>query len=458
MKYNLDDTIVGVATGVSNSGVSIIRLSGNDSLNILNKIFKSKEPVSTFKSHTIHYGFVYDDTVKIDEVLVSIMLSPRSYTTEDVVEINCHGGIVTTTKVLDTVIKYGARLASPGEFTKRAFLNGRIDLVKAEAISSMISAKTEREQEIGLNQLSGSLSKEISDYRDKILTLIATSEASIDYPEHDMDHDNVNNISDIVSQLINSMKALSATSNKGKIIRDGIETVILGKPNVGKSSLLNKLVGEDIAIVTPTAGTTRDTITEFINFNGIILKLVDTAGIRNTVDEVEKIGVEKSKKKALKGELILFLVDGSKEIDDEDIELLKFVSNKNVIVLINKSDLVQKVDLNLLKKIVGVENICSISVLSNDIQSLYDRIEEIFLSGIIDNESDNLIINSRHESLLNQALKSLTQVLEGINLGMSEDLLVIDLQDAYMYLGEIIGESLDDDIIDKIFSQFCLGK
>ncbi len=456
MKYSLDDTIAQIATPLGTGGISIIRISGKDSLEVLEKVFSNKQAKET---HRVYYGNILnDDGSKIDEVIVTTMLAPRSYTKEDVVEINCHGGVKTVQKVLQRLLASGARLAENGEFTKRAFLNGRIDLTEAEAVIDLINAKTDESQKQALNQLSGALKDKVNAYRDEILTLIANIEASIDYPEHDMEHDNKKLIEDKVKNLNSEISKFINTFDMGKILRDGIDTAIIGRPNVGKSSLLNAITNEDKAIVTEIAGTTRDVITEYVNVNGIMLKMVDTAGIRNTDDIVEKIGVEKSVECAKNAELVLLVLDGSDELTNYDEEIIKMVNDKNVITLINKADLNQKLDKQQLLEKYNLKNIIEISAKNKEIQELYDTINEIFFNGELNSETDVYINNSRHKNCLADCQKSLNQVVEGLYLDLPEDLLSIDLNNAYNSLSEIVGETYEEDIIDKIFSEFCLGK
>ncbi|MFV0504567.1 MAG: tRNA uridine-5-carboxymethylaminomethyl(34) synthesis GTPase MnmE [Lachnospirales bacterium] len=443
------DTIVGILTG-NNSGVSIIRLSGQLSYSIAKDIFTNK-----IEDHKISYGHIKDKEI-VDEVLLTYMAAPKSYTKEDVIEINCHGGIVNTNILLELLIRKGARLAEPGEFSKRAFLNGRIDLAEAEAIMSLINSKTEKEHNIALKQLRGQLSKEIENYRSILLMLLAQIEASIDYPEHDMEHDNLANVEKHMKEILLAIEKLIEGRKEGKLIKEGIETAIIGTPNVGKSSLLNKLVGEEIAIVTDIAGTTRDTVKEYINVKGIVLKIIDTAGIRNTNDVVEKIGVDKSLHLAKNCELVIFILDNSKEATEEELNLFRAIESKKICI-INKIDLNRKIDISKIEEITN--NIIEISLKDNiGLDKFYCTIEEMFLAGFLENENTNLIINNRHYESLIKAKESLNQVLEGIELSMTEDLLVIDIKDAYTHLGHITGASIDEDIIDKIFAEFCLGK
>lgn len=456
MKHYLDDTIAQIATPLGTGGISIIRISGTHSKEILSKIFSNKQEKET---HRVYYGNILRETGDVlDEVLVTTMFAPRSYTKEDVIEINCHGGIKTVQKVLQRVLECGARIAENGEFTKRAFLNGRIDLTEAEAVIDLINSKTDESQKQAVNQLSGALKDKVNVYRDDILTLIASIEASIDYPEHDMEHDNKVLINEKVRQLSDEIAKFTNTFDMGKILRDGIETVIVGRPNVGKSSLLNAITNEEKAIVTEVAGTTRDVITEYVNVNGIMLKIVDTAGIRETDDIVEKIGVEKSVEYAKNAELILLVLDGSDELTQYDKDIIEMVSDKRVITLINKSDLEQKIDKQVLKDEYNLKDIIDISAKHKEINAMYNTINAIFFNGELTSEHDVYINNARHKSCLTACLESLKAVIEGLEMDLPEDLLSIDLNNAYTSLSDILGETYDEDIIDKIFSEFCLGK
>ncbi len=455
MKHYLDDTIAQIATPLGTGGISIIRISGSESKNILDKIFSNKQPKET---HRVYYGDIISNGVKLDEVIVTTMFAPRSYTTEDVVEINCHGGLKTVQRVLQCILENGARLAENGEFTKRAFLNGRIDLTEAEAVIDLINAKTDESQKQAVNQLSGGLKDKINIYRDEILTLIASIEASIDYPEHDMEHDNKTMIEEKIKDLNGKIDKFIKTFDMGKILREGIDTVIVGRPNVGKSSLLNAIIQEEKAIVTEIAGTTRDVITEYVNVKGIMLKMVDTAGIRETDDIIEKIGVEKSVEYAKNAELVLLVLDGTSEITKYDEEIIELLKDKKIITLVNKQDLEQKIDKQELVDKYGLDNIVSISAKNQDIEELYNIINEIFFKGELNFENEVYINNSRHKSCLSECKNSLEAVIEGVELDLPEDLLVIDLNNAYSSLSEILGETYDEDIIDKIFSEFCLGK
>ena len=454
------DTIAAISTPIGNGGIGIVRLSGGDSVSILKKIFVGKKSFDNIKSHTINYGVVMDvkKNIVIDEVLVSVMFAPNTYTREDVIEINCHGGVVSVRKILQAVLDNGARLAEQGEFTKRAFLNGRIDLAEAEAVIDIINAKTDLSQEYGIKQLEGKLSSKVNDLRDEIIAMIANIEASIDYPEHEMERLNIETISANSKKIIEEIKKLVKSSDTGKVIKNGVDTVILGKPNVGKSSLLNSLMHEERAIVTNIPGTTRDVLTETISIDGIPINLIDTAGIRETSDEIEKIGVSKSKEYATRADLILFVFDSNEDISDEEIKLLKEMEDKKIIVIINKIDLESKINLEKIN-FIDEKNILKLSVKDNiGINALFDTIKNMFFDNEIKLSNDVIVTSVRHKNLLNNAQKSLESVLNTIEMGLTEDFVSIDLQETYGSLGEITGETLEEDIIDRIFSDFCLGK
>lgn len=455
LKVNIGDTIAAISTAHGSGGIGIVRISGGDAIDIADKIFGSPSgaKLSDKAGYTITYGHIYDGDKAEDEVLVSVFRSPRSYTAEDVVEINCHGGIRAVNSVLELVIKNGARLAQPGEFTQRAFLNGRIDLTRAEAVADIINAKTNVGKEAAMQRLEGRLYKKIHDLREKILLMLANIETSIDYPEHDDETMTYNNIEEGVISVDADIKKLIGTADTGKIYREGIRTVILGKPNVGKSSLLNALLEEDRAIVTDIPGTTRDILEEYINVGGIPLNIIDTAGIRATDDMIEKIGVEKSLALADNADLVLLMINGSEQLDSEDRELIDRTAGKNVIVIINKSDLGLKISPNDFKNsvVMSVKN-------ETGIERLYDIIKQIFVSGSVSTENDVMISSERNKSSLIKASGYLQNVLSTVRSRMPEDFISMDLTEAYAALGEVTGESLEEDVIDKIFSEFCLGK
>ena len=457
----MEHTIAAIATStMSSGGISVIRLSGEDAVEIADKIFKSVKGIklTDVASHTVHYGHIVSNEKVIDEVLVIVMRAPNTYTREDVVEIDCHGGILVTRKVLEACIDAGASPAQPGEFTKRAFLNGRIDLSQAEAVIDVINSKNDYALKSSVNQLDGVLSRKIRNIREIIINHVAYIEAALDDPEHISLDNYVDNVKNDVDNCVNIVDNLVKNAENGRIMRDGINTVILGKTNAGKSSLLNALAKEERAIVTDIEGTTRDALEEQINIGGITLNLIDTAGIRKTEDIVENIGVEKAKKIALNADLIIYVVDGSRPLDNNDTEIMELIKEKKVIVLLNKSDIgqiVSKNDVNCL----SCYDIISISAKEETgLDKLEDSIKNLFFTGNITSNEEIYITNARHKSLLNEALNSLRLVSEGINDGVSEDFLTIDLMNAYEKLGLIIGEAVEDDLADQIFSKFCMGK
>jgi tRNA modification GTPase len=455
------DTIAAIATGLSNGGISIIRLSGSQAFDIIDRIYRSKagsKLLSKEKSHTLHYGYIVDEDKVIDEVMVAIMRSPATYTREDVVEIDCHGGIIVTRRILETVLKYGARLAEPGEFTKRAFLNGRIDLSQAEAVSDIISAKNELALQNSMNQLRGKERQIIIELREKILRDIAFIEAALDDPEHYTLDGYNEQLQEHLQQEILIIEQLLRNSDNGKIIKEGIKTVIIGKPNAGKSSLLNILVGEERAIVTEIAGTTRDTLEETINLNGILLNVIDTAGIRDTKDIIEKIGVEKAIKIASKADLIIYVIDSSTELDENDKTILELIKDKKAILLLNKSDLEPRITIKQMEEMTA-HPIIPISVIENiGINDLEQSIKDMFFEGKIAFNEDIYITNERHKEAFVKTLENLQLVIKSIEAGMPEDFFSIDLMSAYEFLGKIIGENVEEDLVNMIFKEFCMGK
>lgn len=460
LKVNLGDTIAAIATPVGSGGIGIVRLSGEMAIDIASQLFVPNrgKGLRERKSHTISYGKIMYKGQECDEVLVSLMRAPNTYTREDVVEINCHGGIRAVTAVLDAVLKSGARQAEPGEFTKRAFLNGRIDLTQAEAVVDIINASTDSSRQEALKRLDGRLCKKIKAMREKILLMLANIEAAISYPEHDDETMTYDTIAKGTKELKQEIEELISGADIGRIYNEGIKTVILGRPNVGKSSLLNAVIDEERAIVTDIPGTTRDVLEEFINVGGIPLKLVDTAGIRNTDNVIEKIGVEKSRRFAQEADLVLLMLDGSRDISDEDRELIELSKGKKRIVLVNKLDLEQAVTLGEIKELTGCEPV-AISVKTDEgIEQLYDKIKEMFFAGSLNSDSEVLISRERNKNSLYKADDFLSNVLETVESRMPEDFVSMDLTQAYEALGEITGEALEEDIIDKIFSEFCLGK
>ncbi len=454
------DTIAAIATSLGNSGINIIRISGDEALNIASDIFvdKNNKKVNSFKNRYLNYGMIVDNEGKVlDEVLLSFMKKPNTFTKEDVVEINCHGGVLSAKKILDLILTHDCRTAERGEFTKRAFLNGRIDLTQAEAVIDIINAKTASGHEISVSQLEGRLSKQVNDLIDHIIHLLANIEVNIDFPEYDEDELTINKIKEEASMMLNSLEMLIKTADTGKIYKEGIKTLILGKPNVGKSSLMNFLLNENRAIVTEIPGTTRDTIEEYVNINGIPLNIIDTAGIRKTEDTVEKIGVEKALSKINEADLIMMVFDASNALEEDDIEIIRRIKNKKTIYLKNKTDLDDKLNLAEYKSIAN--NIINISVLRNEgLEKITNAIQTMFFEGRIDIENDLIINNARQKNLLISAANNLKEVLKSIENGMSIDFIEIDLKACMENLGLIVGKAVSDDLIDKIFSDFCIGK
>ena len=457
------DTIAAIATGITNSGIGIIRISGPDSVFIADKIFrpgKKNIKLENVESHTIHYGFIFDRDNVIDEVMVSVMRGPRSFTAEDTVEINCHGGILIMNRILELVVRNGARMAEPGEFTKRAFLNGRIDLSEAEAVMDVISSKNDLALKSSVLQLRGFVSDKIKKLREEIIYEIAFIESALDDPEHISLEGYPEKLGIKVDHLLKDVDKLISSSDNGKIIKEGINTVIVGKPNAGKSSLLNLMVGEDKAIVTDVAGTTRDILEENISLHGISLNIVDTAGIRSTDDIVEKIGVDKAKKIASEADLIIYVVDSSVDFDENDFEIIDMIQNKKCIVLLNKSDLKQKItEKDLQDKLNRDTIIIKTSTKENTgIDEFEDTVKKMFFKGDINLNDELIITNMRHKEKLIDAYESLKQVKKSLEDRMPEDFYSIDLMSAYSSLGAIIGEEVEDDLVNEIFSKFCMGK
>ena len=463
------DTIAAIATAMTNSGIGIVRVSGDESISVVNKIFRNKnnhEVLDKVRSHTIHYGFIYNGNELIDEVLVMIMKGPKSYTAEDTVEINCHGGVHVVKRVLESVISNGARPAEPGEFTKRAFLNGRIDLSKAEAVADIINSKNDFALKSSINQLKGFVSDQIIQMRREILHHIAYIESALDDPENISLDGYSENLNLIVNNLIVQIDKLLASGNYGKILKEGINTVIVGKPNAGKSSLLNTLIGEEKAIVTNIAGTTRDIIEETIHIKGIQFNLIDTAGICITDNEVEKIGIEKAKKYIKDSDLVIYVVDSSVPLDEQDKEIMMLIREKKKIVLWNKSDLQPAVNEDELIESVFTnigenikESLVKTSTINRyGIEELESHIEKMFFDGKIEFNDEVYITNLRHKDALEDSVESLKNVNISINNGMPEDFYSIDLMSAYKSLGSIIGEEIGEDLVNEIFSKFCMGK
>ena len=487
------DTIAAIATALSNSGIGIIRISGDEAVSIGDAVFRTKfgkRKIKDVKSHTIHYGYIVDNDIIeedntdsnsdwkkniVDEVMVSVMRSPNTYTREDTVEINCHGGVLVMQKILETVIKNGARIAEPGEFTKRAFLNGRIDLSKAEAVIDVIHSQNEYALASSMSQLKGNLSQEIRNLREKILYEIAFIESALDDPEHISLDGYPEELYEKIKNIIARVEKLISTADNGKLMKEGISTVIVGKPNAGKSSLLNLMVGEERAIVTEIAGTTRDVLQESIKLHGIGLNIIDTAGIHNTEDVVEKIGVEKAKKYAVDADLVIYVVDSSIELDESDKDIISLLKDKKVIILLNKSDLSSVVneyklssfienyfEENLVDNKNSIDkNIVMIRTSTKDrtgIELFENTIKDMFFEGQLQNNNEIIITNMRHKEALQDACNSLKMVKRSIENFMPEDFYSIDLMSAYASLGTIIGEEVGEDLVNEIFSKFCMGK
>lgn len=467
------DTIAAIATAVSDSGIGIIRVSGKEAISVVNRIFcnqKKQYALDSYASHTIHYGFITGQDGKvIDEVMVSVMKAPRSYTREDTVEINCHGGALMVKKILMTVVEAGARIAEPGEFTKRAFLNGRMDLSEAEAVMDLIHAKNEFALRSSVSQLRGAVYKKIKELRDKIIFEIAFIESALDDPEHISLDGYVERLSDRVFEIKTELEKLCSSADDGKMLKEGIRTVIVGKPNVGKSSLLNLLVGQERAIVTDIAGTTRDILEETIRLGEITLNIIDTAGIRNTEDIVEKIGVEKAKTISEDADLILYVMDSSVPLDENDAEIIRLIQEKKTIILLNKSDLEEVTDKksveNLILSVTGKDrkesdlSMIKISARENEgLELLKHSIQEMFFHGRISYNDQVYLTNARHKEAVMEALDSMRQVQNSLENRMPEDFYSIDLMNAYAALGRIIGEEVEDDLVNEIFSKFCTGK
>ena len=461
MKDRSSDTIAAVATAMSSSGIGIVRVSGSDAFSIVNEIFESKKKNFDLRkapSHRVHYGMIKDGEEILDEVLVIAMRGPHSYTAEDTVEIDCHGGVLVMKKILETVIKYGARPAEPGEFTKRAFLNGRIDLSQAEAVMDVIHSKNDYAMKSSVSQLKGSLSRKIRKLREDILYQIAFIESALDDPEHISLDGYPEELGKKVDNLSDEVQKLLTNAEDGRVLREGIKTVIIGKPNAGKSSLLNVLAGDERAIVTDIAGTTRDTLEEQIQIRGLSLCMVDTAGIRQTEDVVEKIGVDRARKAADQADLILYVVDSSTNLDENDDEIISFLKDQNVVVLLNKTDLSMVTTPEMEKERLHKPVVCISARMETGIDELADLLESMFLSGKVSFNEEVYLTNARQKRAMEEAGESLKKVQESISLGMPEDFYSIDLMDVYESLGSITGESVGEDLVNEIFSKFCMGK
>ncbi|SDK18511.1 tRNA modification GTPase trmE [Aneurinibacillus migulanus] len=454
------DTIAAVATPLGEGGIAIIRVSGPSAIESVDKIFKGRQRLSTVDTHTIHYGHLVDENGDVlEEVMTTVMKAPRTFTREDVVEVNCHGGIVSVKRVLDLILEQGVRMAEPGEFTKRAFLNGRIDLSQAEAVIDLIRAKTDRAMKVAVNQVQGKLSNLIGKLRHQLIELMAHIEVTIDYPEHDVDDVTRNLLSEKSRWVQDEIAKMLRTAKQGKILREGISTVIVGRPNVGKSSLLNSLLQEVKAIVTDIPGTTRDIIEEYVNVRGVPLRLVDTAGIRDTEDIVERIGVERSREMLSKADLVLLVLNFGEELTDEDRKLLAVVRPMNAIVIVNKTDLPQQIDLDEVRGLAGDLPLVTISVKEEKgIERLEEAIASLFFAGSVQSDDLTYVSNARHIQLLNEAHKTIGEAIEAVESGLPVDMVAFDIRRTWELLGEVIGDAVSDDLIDQIFSQFCLGK
>ena len=482
MNKHYNSTVAAISTAMTNSGIGIVRMTGSEAIEIADKVYdgKNHKRLSDQKTHTIHYGYILDDGETVDEVLVMLMRGPHSYTGEDTVEINCHGGVYVVKRILEILIKNGARPAEPGEFTKRAFLNGRMDLSQAEAVGDLISSQNEYALKSSINQLKGSIKNKISDIRNKIIYQTAFIETALDDPEHISIDGYGEELKEIVDELLNEIKKLLSTSDDGRIIKEGIQTVIVGKPNAGKSSLLNVLLGEERAIVTDIEGTTRDILEEHINLQGISLNIIDTAGIRNTEDVIEKIGVDKARENVKNADLILYVIDSSRELDKNDEDIFQMVFDKKVVILLNKADLNTVVDkynvrqafishifgkneCNLAKSDIEslIKNIPIIEISAKNqhgIDELEETLKNMFFEGNLSFNNEVYITNIRHKTALSDAYDALNRVIDSIEMGMPEDFYSIDLMDAYESLGSITGETIGEDLVNEIFSKFCMGK
>ncbi|HDC4075460.1 TPA: tRNA uridine-5-carboxymethylaminomethyl(34) synthesis GTPase MnmE [Staphylococcus aureus] len=456
------DTITSISTPMGEGAIGIVRLSGPQAVEIADKLYKGKHLLNDVPSHTINYGHIIDPESKevVEEVMVSVLRAPKTFTREDIIEINCHGGILTINRVLELTMTYGARMAEPGEFTKRAFLNGRIDLSQAEAVMDFIRSKTDRASKVAMNQIEGRLSDLIKKQRQSILEILAQVEVNIDYPEYDDVEDATTEfLLEQSKEIKQEINRLLDTGAQGKIMREGLSTVIVGKPNVGKSSMLNNLIQDNKAIVTEVAGTTRDVLEEYVNVRGVPLRLVDTAGIRETEDIVEKIGVERSRKALSQADLILFVLNNNEALTQEDYTLYEVVKNEDVIVIVNKMDLEQNIDINEVKDMIGDTPLIQTSMLTQEgIDELEIQIRDLFFGGEVQNQDMTYVSNSRHISLLKQARQTIQDAIDAAESGVPMDMVQIDLTRTWEILGEIIGETASDELIDQLFSQFCLGK
>ena len=453
------DTIAAISTGMTNSGIGIVRISGEEAFDIADRIYKGRNKITESESHTIHYGHIIDGEETIDEVLVMVMRAPRTFTGEDTVEINCHGGTFVLKRVLETVLKNGARAAEPGEFTKRAFLNGKMDLSQAEAVIDVINSENEYALQSSISQLKGNIKNKINDIRKKIIYHTAFIESALDDPEHISVDGYGETLKSEAEKIIDELEILIRSADNGRVMKEGINTVIVGKPNAGKSSLLNVLSGHERAIVTDIEGTTRDILEEQINLGGLSLNVIDTAGIRTTDDVIEKIGVDRAWEYAMNADLIIYVVDASKELDENDDKILDLIRNKNTIILLNKSDLDTVVTAGMMKERAGNIPVISVSAKEEQgIRELEEMVKEMFLKGEISFNDQIYITNVRQKNALSDALESMKKVIQSIDDGMPEDFYSIDLMDAYESLGSITGESVGEDLVNEIFSKFCMGK
>ena len=456
------DTITSISTPMGEGAIGIVRLSGPEAVEIGDKLYKGKKKLKDVPSHTINYGHIIDPETDevVEEVMISVLRAPKTFTREDIIEINCHGGILTINRILELTMTHGARMAEPGEYTKRAFLNGRIDLSQAEAVMDFIRSKTDRASKVAMNQIEGRLSDLIKRQRQSILEILAQVEVNIDYPEYDDVEDATTEFLLAQSKKIkNEIDQLLETGTQGKIMREGLSTVIVGKPNVGKSSMLNNLIQDNKAIVTEVAGTTRDVLEEYVNVRGVPLRLVDTAGIRDTEDIVEKIGVERSRKALSEADLILFVLNNNEPLTEEDRTLYEVIKNEDAIVIVNKTDLERRLDIEEVKTMIGDTSLIQTSMLKQEgIDELELQIRDLFFGGEVQNQDMTYVSNSRHISLLKQARQTIQDAIDAAEAGIPMDMVQIDLTRTWELLGEIIGESASDELIDQLFSQFCLGK
>ena len=456
------DTITSISTPMGEGAIGIVRLSGPQAIEIGDILYKGKKKLSEVETHTINYGHIIDPETNetVEEVMVSVLRAPKTFTREDIIEINCHGGILTINRILELTMTYGARMAEPGEYTKRAFLNGRIDLSQAEAVMDFIRSKTDRASKVAMNQIEGRLSDLIKKQRQSILEILAQVEVNIDYPEYDDVEDATTDfLLEQSKRIKEEINQLLETGAQGKIMREGLSTVIVGRPNVGKSSMLNNLIQDNKAIVTEVAGTTRDVLEEYVNVRGVPLRLVDTAGIRDTEDIVEKIGVERSRKALSEADLILFVLNNNEPLTEDDQTLFEVIKNEDVIVIINKTDLEQRLDVSELREMIGDMPLIQTSMLKQEgIDELEIQIKDLFFGGEVQNQDMTYVSNSRHISLLKQARQSIQDAIDAAESGIPMDMVQIDLTRTWEILEEIIGESASDELIDQLFSQFCLGK